>query len=303
VARGPIDVLGRIKEMIIGLLKDNNLKLSNIRGVGMGVPGPASYSAGLAASLSIMPGWAGFPIADFWQRAFHCPCHIDNNVYTMALGEQTVESEAGSDNMIFVKIGNGIGAGIICDGKPYRGATEAAGEIGHIGIGTDILCYCGNRGCLEAVAGGRAIAARAEQLARDGASKILATKLALKEHLSLADVIEAVAEKDPEAVELMRDCGSAIGSVLAGLVNFFNPQRIVLGGIGAQVGDVLLASVRQAVYRNSLPLATRVLRIENSQLGLNAGLVGAAILAADDAVRQAFSIANSGRRTESAATR
>jgi predicted NBD/HSP70 family sugar kinase len=155
---------------------------------------------------------------------------------------------------------------------------------------------------LEAVAGGRAIAARAEQLARDGASKSLATKLALKEHLSLADVIEAVAEKDPEAVELMRDCGSAIGSVLAGLVNFFNPQRIVLGGIGAQVGDVLLASVRQAVYRNSLPLATRVLRIENSQLGLNAGLVGAAILAVDDAVRQAFSIANPGRRTGSAVT-
>ena len=135
VARGPIDVLGRIKEMIIvGLFKDNNLKLSNIRGVGMGVPGPASYSAGLAASLSIMPGWAGFPIADFWQRAFHCPCHIDNNVYTMALGEQTVDTEAGSDNMIFVKIGNGIGAGIICDGKPYRGATEAAGEIGRIGV-------------------------------------------------------------------------------------------------------------------------------------------------------------------------
>ena len=117
----------------------------------------------------------------------------------------------------------------------------------------------------------------------------------------LTGVIEAVDEKDPDAVELMRDCGSAIGSVLAGLVNFFNPQRIVLGGIGAQVGDVLLASVRQAVYRNSLPLATRVLKIENSRLGLNAGLVGAAILAADDAVRQAFLIANPSGRTESAA--
>ncbi|MEA3144786.1 MAG: hypothetical protein QOI53_185 [Verrucomicrobiota bacterium] len=303
VARGPNDVLGRIKAMIAGLLKDNNLKRSTIRGVGMGVPGPAKYSAGLAASLSIMPGWSGFPIADFWQRAFGCPCHIDNNVYTMALGEQTVESDTGSDNMIFVKVGNGIGAGIICDGKPYRGATETAGEIGHIGTGPDILCYCGNRGCLEAVAGGRAIAARAEQLARAGTSRILAAKLALKEHLSLADVIEAVGENDPDAVELMRDCGSAIGSVLAGLVNFFNPQRIVLGGIGAQVGDVLLASVRQAVYQNSLPLATRVLKIENSRLGLNAGLVGAAILAADDAVRQAFLIANPGSRTESATTR
>src|SRR3984893_12010063 len=159
VAKGPLDVLDRIKGMIASLLRDMHLKSSNIRGVGMGVPGPARHSAGLAASLSIMPGWDGFPIADFWQRAFGCPCHIDNNVYTMALGEQTVESEAGSDNMIFVKVGNGIGAGIICDGKPYRGATETAGEIGHIGTGSDILCYCGNRGWLGAAGDWRASSA------------------------------------------------------------------------------------------------------------------------------------------------
>jgi len=292
VAKGPIDVLERIKELIAGLLRDNHLKSSNIKGVGMGVPGPVKYSSGLAASLSIMPGWDRFPIADFWRRAFRCPCQIDNNVYTMALGEQTVESDVGSDNMIFVKVGNGIGAGIICNGKPYRGATETAGEIGHINIGHDTLCYCGNRGCLEAVAGGRAIAARAEQLARDGTSKVLASKLSAKQQLCLADVIQAVEDTDPTAVELMRNCGIAIGGVLAGLVNFFNPSRIVVGGVGSQVGDVLLASVRQAVYKNSLPLATRDLTIQNSYLGVNAGLVGAAILAADESVRHAFSIAN-----------
>jgi glucokinase-like ROK family protein len=292
VAKGPLDVLDRIKMMIASLLRDMHLKSSNIRGVGMGVPGPARHSAGLAASLSIMPGWDGFPIADFWQRAFGCPCHIDNNVYTMALGEQTFGADGGSDNMIFVKVGNGIGAGIICNGQPYRGATETAGEIGHISIGHDTLCYCGNRGCLEAVAGGRAIAARADQMAREGTSKVLASKLAPNKHLGLADVIHAVEDQDPIAVELMRDCGNAIGGVLAGLVNFFNPSRIVLGGVGSQVGDVLLASVRQAVYHNSLPSATRDLKIQNSNLGVNAGLVGAAILAVDDAVRYAFSLTN-----------
>lgn len=291
VANGPLDVLDRIKRLIAGLLRDMHLKDSDVRGVGMGVPGPAKHSAGLAASLSIMPGWDGFPIADFWQRAFRCPCHIDNNVYTMALGEQTFGADGGSDNMIFIKVGNGIGAGIICNGQPYRGATETAGEIGHITIGHDALCYCGNRGCLEAVAGGRAIAARAEQIAREGKSKVLASKLAPNKHLCLADVIQAVEDQDPMAVELMRDCGNAIGQVLAGVVNFFNPSRIVLGGAGSQAGDLLLASVRQAVYQNSLPLATRDLKIENSRLGVNAGLVGAAILAVDDAVRYAFSLA------------
>ena len=292
VARGPRNVLDRIKGLIVSLLTDQQIKGSKIRGVGMGVPGPVKHSTGLAASLSIMPGWDGFPIANFWRHAFNCPCHIDNNVYTMALGEQTIETDAESANMIFVKLGNGIGAGIICNGRPYRGATETAGEVGHISIGHDTLCYCGNRGCLEAFAGGRAIAARAEQLARDGKSNVLAAKLGRRKHLSLADVIQAVDDQDPAAVELIRDCGNAIGEVLAGLVNFYNPSRIVIGGVGAPVGDVLLASIRQAVYRSSLPLATRDLTIQNSSLGINAGLVGAAILTVDEAVRHAFSVAN-----------
>jgi glucokinase-like ROK family protein len=291
VAWGPKEVLDRIKALIDRLLKDQHLADSSIKGIGMGVPGPAKFSAGCAASLALMPGWDGFPIADFWERTFHCPCHIDNNVYTMAFGEQTCEPDQELDNMIFVKVGNGIGAGIICEGKPYRGATETAGEIGHINVGHDTQCYCGNRGCLEAVAGGRAIAARARQLAKEGKSKILAAKLGRRKDLSLLNIIQAVEEQDPAAVTLMRDCGASIGGVLAGLVNFFNPSRIVLGGLGSQGGDVLLASVRQAVYKNSLPQASRDLTIKNSSLGSNAGLVGAAILVIDEAVKHAFSIA------------
>ncbi|MBV9390728.1 MAG: ROK family protein, partial [Verrucomicrobia bacterium] len=302
VARSPQDVLDRIKGLIVSLLKNHQVKESKIRGIGMGIPGPVKHSVGLAASLPIMPDWDGFPIADFWRRSFNCACHIDNNVYTMALGEQSKASDAESDNLIFLKLGNGIGAAIICDGRPYRGATETAGEVGHISIGHDTLCYCGNRGCLESFAGGRAIAARGEQLARDGKSKILASILARRKHLSLADVVRAVDEQDPAAVELIRDCGKAIGGVLAGLVNFYNPSQIIIGGVGAQVGDVLLASVRQAVYNSSLPLATRDLRIQNSSLGIDAGLVGAAILTVDEAVRNAFLIADADHTGDQQAT-
>jgi predicted NBD/HSP70 family sugar kinase len=138
------------------------------------------------------------------------------------------------------------------------------------------LCYCGNRGCLEAFAGGRAIAARAEAFARDGRSATLAAMLAEKKKLALRDVVKAVGESDPDAVGLIRESGNAIGTVLAGLANFFNPSHIIVGGGVSQVGDVFLAAIRQAIYQHSLPLTNRSVVISHSILGANAGLVGAA---------------------------
>ena len=289
VADGPIAVLDRIKELAFALMRENGVERHQVKGIGMGIPGPVTHSLSRPASLSIMPGWDRFPITDFWKQHLSCPCHIDNNVYTMALGEQTSEFMNDPVDLIFLKVGNGIGAGIVCEGRVYRGATETAGEVGHTNIGHDVMCYCGNRGCLEAVAGGRAIAARAEALAREGRSPQLATMLAEKGRLVLADVVQALEDMDPVAVELMRHSGEAIGTVLAGLVNFFNPSHIVIGGGVSQVNDVLLAAIRQVVYRRSLPIATRDLVIRHSPLGADAGIIGAAALTLDDAIHYAFS--------------
>jgi predicted NBD/HSP70 family sugar kinase len=286
VARGPFLVLNKIKDLAFNLLKENGVALRSIKGIGMGVPGPVKFSAGLPASLAIMPGWESFPIAEFWKGDFDCPCRIDNNVHTMALGEWTAMLDPSIANLIVLKVGNGIGAGIICNGEVYRGSTENAGEVGHIYIGHDMLCYCGNRGCLEAFAGGRAIAARAVTLAQTGRSQFLADILALKTTLSLADVTRAVEASDAAAVELIRECGNAIGEVLAGLVNFFNPSHVSVGGGVSSVGDLLLAAIRQAVYRRALPLGTRNLVIQNAVLGVDAGLVGAAMLTLDDIFRR-----------------
>jgi predicted NBD/HSP70 family sugar kinase len=202
----------------------------------------------------------------------------------MALGERALAPASAPKDMIFVKIGNGIGAGIVCDGAIYRGATEHAGEIGHTHIGHDALCYCGNRGCLEAIAGGRAIARQAEEHARAGGSERLAAVLANKGSLRLSDVIRAVQESDPIAVAIIRESGGAVGRVLAGLVNFFNPSHIVVGGGVAQAGDVLLAAIRQAVYQYALPLSTRTLTIRQSTIGGQVGVLGAALLALDRAL-------------------
>ncbi|WP_047151426.1 ROK family protein [Aneurinibacillus tyrosinisolvens] len=294
VASGPKAVLEHIKEMVFCLLKENEIETSLIKGIGMGVPGPVEYSTGLPASLPIMPGWDRYPIRQFFAQHFQCPCYIDNNVYTMALGERTVELASEIDNLVFLKIGNGIGAGIICNGQIYRGSAECAGDVGHINIGHDVLCYCGNRGCLEAIAGGRAMVRRAEQIARDGQSKILAEILLVKGKLTSGDVKRAVLESDPVVVEMVRECGVLIGNVLANLINFFNPSLVCIGGGFSQIGDLLLASIRQAIYHRSLPLATRNLLIQQSSLGEKAGVIGAAVLTVDEIINDSLKKTASG---------
>lgn len=286
VTHGPEETLGRIRKLALKLMSSGKIDPSRIKGLGMGLPGPVSFTEALPSSLSLMPGWENFPIRAFWKESLRCPVYVDNNVYTMALGERAIDPANAPANMIFVKIGNGIGAGIVTGGQVYRGATEHAGEIGHTNIGHDRLCYCGNRGCLEAVAGGRAIAARAEEEAKSGRSERLAKVLAVKKKLSLADVIGAAEDSDSIAVALLRESGSAVGTVLAGLVNFFNPSHIVVGGGVSQAGDVLLAAVRQAIYQHSLPLSTRTLTIRHSVAGSRAGILGAAILALNEAIAQ-----------------
>jgi predicted NBD/HSP70 family sugar kinase len=284
VTRGPQDTLTGVRDIVFDLLRAANIKPTMVMGVGLGVPGPVSFTQGLPTSLSLMPGWDSFPVRDFWKGHFDCPTFVDNNVHTMALGE-CADSEAESTNMIFVKIGNGIGAGIVCRGEIYRGATEHAGEIGHTNVGHDGLCYCGNRGCLEAIAGGRAIAIQAQEHARSGRSERLAAALAERGALTIRDVIRAVQESDPIAVALVRESGSAAGRALAALVNFFNPAEIVIGGSVAGAGDVLLAAIRQAVYQFALPLATRTLIIRHSKIGAQVGVLGAARLALEHALK------------------
>lgn len=297
VAEGPEVTLCKIRDLVFAVLDAAGVKRQSIKALGIGLPGPVSFSDGLPSSLSIMPGWENYPVSRFWKQHFDCPSFIDNNVYTMALGERAGGRADTRETMIFVKIGNGIGAGIVCNGEVFRGATEHAGEIGHTDIGHGGLCYCGNRGCLDAYAGGRAIAARAEALAREGRSARLAAVLGERGKLTWRDVVKALEEADQVAVDVIRDSGIAIGGVLAGLVNFINPSRIVIGGGVSQVGDVMLAAIRQKIYQHALPLTTRRLVVEHSAVGVNAGLIGAAVLALDFTLKDATgSSERTGRR-------
>jgi glucokinase-like ROK family protein len=284
VIDGPIKILGRACSLLEKMLQENNLGAEKLNGIGIGVPGPVDFSAGTLVSPPIMPGWDRYPIIQTVQQWFpSANVVVDNDVNVMALGEIYQGAGKGVDNLIFIKIGTGIGAGIICEGKIYRGTNGCAGDIGHIGVNkSGPLCHCGNKGCLEAVAAGPAIAERSLVAAQAGKSPIL-----LKHYekngktLRAEDVGDAAREGDALAIEVIRESGQFIGDVLAGLVNFYNPGMIVIGGGVSNLGNLLLSSIRQTVLHRSLPLATRDLHIVFSEIGPDAGVIGAVNLAMD----------------------
>jgi glucokinase-like ROK family protein len=283
IAAGPEAVLDRVEELFGRSLVNAESLPGSLWGIGIGVPGPVEYDAGRPISPPIMPGWDRFAVRERFA-GYDVPVWVDNDVNIMALGERRAGIAQGYDNVVFIKIGTGIGAGIVVNGKLHRGAQGCAGDVGHMQVLDDpaVVCRCGNVGCLEALAGGGALGRDAEAAAREGRSPFLAALLDGKGSLEARDVSQGAAHGDPTCVELVTNAGRLIGHMLAGVVNFFNPSLIVIGGGVAGAGDLLLATIRQSVYRRSLPLATRDLVVKRSALGDLAGVVGAAAIVTDE---------------------
>jgi glucokinase-like ROK family protein len=282
VRDAPRDLLGKATRRMLALLAGRDIRPEQVLGVGVGVPGPVDFIKGVLVAPPLMPAWEGFSIRGYFHPIFPSAfIAVDNDVNIMALGELKAGAGIGQDDFIFVKIGTGIGAGIVCHGVIHRGHTGSAGDIGHICADHQgPICRCGNVGCLEAMAAGPAIAERALAAAQTGASPILAHKLALGQGVLRAeDVAAAVREGDHAAIEIVQRSGQLIGDVLAGLVNFFNPSLILVGGGVAHIGNQLLASIRQAVLHRSTALATRELIVSYSPMGGEAGVTGAIHLA------------------------
>jgi glucokinase-like ROK family protein len=278
----PLVLLSEVKRRVLTLLAKRDIRPERILGVGVGVPGPVDFLKGILVAPPLMPAWEGFSIRGYFHPIFPSAfVAVDNDVNIMALGELKSGAGIGVDNFIFVKIGTGIGAGIVCNGVIHRGHNGSAGDIGHICADHNgPICRCGNVGCLEALAAGPALADRALAAARNGSSPILAHKLAANNDVLRAeDVAAAVREGDRAAIEIVQRSGQLIGDVLAGLVNFFNPSMILVGGGVSNIGNQLLASIRQAVLHRSTALATRELIVSYSPMSNEAGVTGAIHLA------------------------
>src|SRR5215212_3697408 len=280
----PESVLGRCREILLELIKRHGGAADQILGIGVGVPGPVDFARGVLVAPPLMPEWENFNMRDFFQKTFSSAfVVVDNDVNIMALGEIRAGDAAGIDHFIFVKIGTGIGAGIISNGKIHRGSDGSAGDIGHICVDKDgPLCACGNKGCLEAMAAGPVITSKALEAVRNGISPTLSQmRESNRGILRPEDVNAACREGDQAALDLIRDSGQMIGDVLASLVNFFNPSHIFVGGGITNFGNHLLVAIRRAVLHRSLPLATTHLSIKFSRVGSNVGVMGAISLALD----------------------
>jgi predicted NBD/HSP70 family sugar kinase len=274
IADGPEAVLGWLRSTVHSLLGEAGARSGDVMAAGVGLPGPVDFATGRPVNPPIMPGWNGYPVADDLTSAFDAPALVDNDVNVMALGEHRARGGE-IDPLAFVKVATGIGAGIVIDGRVYRGLHGAAGDIGHIRapVGSDEPCTCGGRGCIAVLASGSAVAG--------------ALSAAGVEASSTGDVVRLVAAGDQQAFERVRDAGRLLGEVLAGMVSLLAPRGIVVGGELSAARQPLLAGIREVVYARSLPLVTGDLQIVPSVLESRAGVVGAAIMAIEHVVSPA----------------
>jgi len=269
IADGPASVLDSILADGDKLLEKFVTARRPLMGVGIGVPGPVEHSTGRPTNPPIMPGWDRFDVPQYVQRKHSVPVLVDNDVNILALGEHALRW-SDVDDLLFVKVSTGIGAGIIAGGQLQRGAQGSAGNMGHVHVpyrqdsGRDPA----DDRDLEALASGSAIAATLREQGYDTQRS--------------ADVIELVRSGDAAAITATRQAGRDVGEVLATVVNLLNPSTIVIGGSIARAGEHLLAGVREVVYRRSIPLATQHLAIVQSQAGDRAAVFGAAIMVANE---------------------
>lgn len=279
ISTPPEIAMGQIHQCLLDLLSGQGLSLSNLLGIGVGVPGPVIIEKGTVSAPPLMPGWDEYPIRDRLQELWQRPVSLNNDAELGALGEWTHGAGRGERNLAYIKVGTGIGAGLLLDGEIYHGETGSAGEIGHITIlQNGPRCNCGNYGCLEALAGGAAIARRAQEAVRSGRRTLMAMYEPI-EKISAADVAEAAQRGDLVAQEIMKEAGTYLGIAIASLINLFNPGVVVVGGGISQTGDLLLQPIRQVVQQRSLRSTAQAARITSAVLGRRSTSIGAVVQA------------------------
>ncbi|HKT57054.1 MAG TPA: ROK family protein [Microbacterium sp.] len=280
IGRGPAETLEAAIAMIDDLLAAGPDR--PVWALAVGVPGPVDFESGSLVSPPIMPGWNGFNVRRMFEQRFDAPVWVDNDCNILALAERMHRRDEATD-LIYCKVGSGIGAGLLSRGRLHRGANGAAGDIGHVRVrDSEVLCRCGKVGCLEAEAGGWAMVRDAEKAVDEGAGGALAALRERGETLTPEALCIAALNGDALAIRLVQRSARLVGESIAALVNMFNPSVIMIGGAMASAGEIYLAEVRQRVYELSLPLATRDLVIVNSRKDEDEPLHGAAELAIEE---------------------
>jgi len=279
----PAAFIEGLSQAVGSLARMVGLAPAQLRGVGVGVPGPVDATRGLVYSTVNVPGWHEVPLRAQLERRLRCPCAIDNDVNLVALGEWRVGAGRGSRNLICLTLGTGVGGGLILNGSLYRGSRGAAGELGHMVIDPrGRRCGCGARGCLEAEVGTAAILAMGRAALRRGTEPLRTLVRASGGRLSPELISQAARRGDRAARAIWMQVGCWLGVGLANLVNLLNPERIIIGGGVANAWGLFYPTLIRTVRAQAMAVSSQTVRILRAELGNSAGVVGAAVLVWDE---------------------
>lgn len=269
------NVLHRVSGFLDELVAEVGAARSAVVAAGLSVPAPLNNEGWVLGAGMVLPGWAGADLAGAAAHVLGVPCRVENDANVGAVAESRHGAGHGVDNFVYLKVGHGIGAGLILDGELFRGATGVSGEIGHTMIDEHgAFCRCGNRGCLETVASASAVVSMLQEVH--------------PEISSLQEVILAARSGDKACARALTDTGRVVGVAVANLCNILNPELVVIGGLLAEAGELILEPLREVVDRHGVRLAVAELRIVTSGLGERTQLLGATGLAAAVSAREAL---------------
>ncbi|MBR6162342.1 ROK family protein [bacterium] len=270
--------INNMKKAISDLIAQTKVSKDDISGIGFGFPGQIDCDKGIVLLAPNIPGWVNIPIAKIIEKEFSIPVKVDNDVRCAALAELNYGAGKGTTNMICITVGTGIGSGLIINGKIVRGASNVAGEIGHIKLQMHDgpLCGCGDTGCLEAFASGPAIVAMAQEY-------ILGGKSTKYRELANPDitpyiVAEAAKQGDVVAKRIFEVIGEYIGIGLVSVINLLNPEKIVIGGGVADAGELLFGPIKRTIELRAMPIQAKAVQVVHAELGNTAGVIGASLL-------------------------
>ena len=271
--------VNNIKQAIKELMQETGEGPKTIEAIGFGLPGQIDYKEGIVKNLPNIPGWVNIPLAKMIEEEFSIPTRLDNDVRCAALGELNFGAGKGCENLICITVGTGIGSGIVLNGKLVRGASNAAGEIGHIKMEMSggPLCGCGDYGCFEAYASGPAIVTMAREYISGGKSakyKEMANDGIITPYI----VAQAALQGDAVSIQIFKQMGKIIGTGLASVINLLNPEKIIIGGGVADAGDILLEPIRKTIIDRAMPIQASAVEVVPAQLANTAGVIGASLL-------------------------
>ena len=265
VDHAPSESLDLAQRLVHDALDTAGVASDRLLGVGMGLAAPINKATGNLEANGILPGWHGIRPAAEMEARLGIPVALDNDANLGALGEKAFGAARGVDDLVYIRLSAGIGAGIIIAGQPYQGHVGVAGEIGHVlSDPHGPICRCGNRGCLETIASPVAVAALLQR--------------SLRQPITVPRLLELVAEGDRGARRAVADAGEAVGQALSTVVNILNPELVVVGGELAQAGDVLVSPIAAAIERHSVAPAAAAVTVTAGTLGPRAEVLGAAAL-------------------------